>query len=135
MPLARPLTSAEIGALAPYIPRVDLDRAVLHVGRVPWYLPQRFGGIARGRHIYFRRGAYGEGTAEGLALLGHELAHVGQYRQGMTAMKYLWSAIFGYRNSRYEREAYAIEARILGDLTGAPCFTPPASVAARTTRT
>jgi hypothetical protein len=34
----------------------------------------------------------------------------------MTALSYLYSVIAGYRNSRYERVAYAVQARILGDL-------------------
>jgi hypothetical protein len=113
----RPLTLAEATALEAYISRVDLRRAILHVDHVPWYLPRRFVGIARGRHVYFRPGVYREGTVEGLALLGHELTHVGQYRNGMTALTYLCSVVFGYRNSRYERAAYAVQARILEDLS------------------
>jgi hypothetical protein len=114
--IIRPLTPAEMTALEAYISRVDLQRAILHLDHVPWYLPRRFSGIARGRHVYFRPGVYREGTVEGLALLGHELIHVSQYRNGMTALSYLYSVIAGYRNSRYERVAYAVQARILGDL-------------------
>jgi|SRR5450631_350457 len=115
----RPLTLAEMSALEPYIPRADLERTILHLDHVPWYLLRRFGAIARGRHVYFRPGVYREGTVEGFALLGHELTHVGQYRNGMTALSYLCSVIFGYRSSRYEQVAYAVQARILEDLTGA----------------
>jgi len=122
----RPLRAAEIAALAPYIPRVDLERVVLHLGHVPWYLPRRFCGIARGRHVYFRRGVYREGTAEGIALLAHELVHVGQYRRGMTAVDYLWSARFGYWNSRHEQAAYALEARVLAELRGRAAAREPA---------
>jgi hypothetical protein len=115
-PIIRPLSAAEKSALAPYIPPSDLAVAVLHLGHVPWYLPRRFDGIARGRHIYFRRGVYQEGTVQGIALLGHELVHVGQYREGMTALGYLHAALRGYRRSRYERAACAVQARILGDM-------------------
>jgi len=113
---SRGLTVAEMNVLSAYIPQVDLGNAVLHIGHVPWYLPRRFGAIVRGNDIYFRPGVYAEGTALGLALLGHELTHVGQYRTGMTAVRYLCSAMRGYRNSRYEKAAYGVQARILGDL-------------------
>ena len=55
-----------------------------------------------------------------MALLGHELTHVGQYRRGMTALRYLCAAMLGYRRSRYEREAFVVQARILADLAGKP---------------
>lgn len=32
--------------------------------------------------IYIRPGEYDETTIDGIALLGHELVHVGQYRTG-----------------------------------------------------
>jgi hypothetical protein len=112
----RSLTDAEKTALKAYVPHIDLQSAVLHEGTVPWYLPRRFIGIVRGRHVYFRRDAYVPGSAEGLELLGHELTHVTQYRQGMTVLKYLWSTRRGYWNSRYEREAFDVQARIRRDL-------------------
>ena len=114
--IVRGLSAAEKSALAPYIPHVDLERAILHCGRVPWYLPKRFCAIARGKRIYFRRGAYDPESSAGIALLGHELAHVGQYRAGMTALHYLCSTWRGYRKSRYEQAASAVQARILQDL-------------------
>ena len=114
--IVRGLSDAEKCALAPYIPSADLKDAILHCGRVSWYLPKRFCAIARGNRIYFRDGAYDPGSPAGIALLGHELAHVGQYRAGLTALRYLWSILRGYRNSRYEKAAYATQARILRDL-------------------
>jgi Domain of unknown function (DUF4157) len=118
---ARGLSAEELRALAPYIPMVDLERAVLHCGRVPWYLPKQFGAIARGHHVFFRAGVYDPSTAAGIAFLGHELTHVGQYRTGMTAAHYLCSVIGGYRNSRYEKAAFTVQTRILNDLE--PAFT------------
>ena len=112
----RGLTAKESKTLGKYIPRHDLQRAVLHIGSVPWYLPQRFAAIARGKDIYFRRGIFVEGTSSWLALLGHELIHVGQYRAGMNAFRYVMSCAAGYGNSRYEIPAYAMQSRILGDL-------------------
>jgi Domain of unknown function (DUF4157) len=115
--MSRKLTPLEMNALSPYIPRVDLESAILHTGRVPWYLPRRFAAIVRGVDIYCRYDVYAEGAAAGIALLGHELTHVGQYRIGMTAVSYLCSVMCGYRNSRYEKAAYETQARILRDLS------------------
>lgn len=114
---SRKLNSYERQALAPYIHPADLDAAILHIGIVPFYLLKRFSGITRGRHIYFREGAYDATSAAGLALLGHELVHVGQYREGMNWLTYLWSARRGYFNSTYEISAFAMQARILKDLS------------------
>ena len=123
-PFSRKLTDVEKRALCPYIPRIDLDNAILHDGHVPWYLPRRFVGIVRGNHVYFRAGAYVEGTSEGIALLGHELTHVFQYRTGMTAASYLWSTIRGYLNSRYEKAAFAVQAQIRRDRAAAATSHP-----------
>jgi uncharacterized protein RhaS with RHS repeats len=77
----RPLTACEKQKLAPYIPKIDLDKADLHDGEVPWYLGKDYAGITRGNDIYFRPGVYDPSTIDGLAVLGHELVHVGQYRK------------------------------------------------------
>lgn len=114
---SRKLNAYERQALQPYIHPADLDAAILHVGVVPFYLLKRFSGITRGNHVYFRAGAYDGTTAAGLALLGHELVHVGQYRQGMNWLTYLWSARRGYFNSAYEMAAFAMQARMLKDLS------------------
>jgi hypothetical protein len=112
----RALSAREKELLSPYIEAMDLDNAVIHEGHVPWYLPRRFAAVVRGNDIYLRSGVYDSGTAEGAALLGHELVHVSQYRAGMTAFGYLYSALRGYMNSRYEQPAFAIQERIRKDL-------------------
>jgi hypothetical protein len=108
----RAMTACEKKMLSPYIPAVDLDNADLHDGEVPWYLGKDYAGITRGNNIYFRPGVYDASTIDGLAMLGHELVHVGQYRNGMTWLSYLWSTRHGYDNSPYEEEAYAEESLI-----------------------
>lgn len=109
----RRLTGDEKAALCACIPRRDLDDAVLHDGHVPWYLPRRFAAITRGNRIYLRPGACRPGTADGLALLAHELAHVGQYRRGATWLTFLLSYLrHGYRNSPLEIEARQTERRV-----------------------
>lgn len=112
----RSLTDGEKTLLGRYFPARDLDDAVLHEGRVPWYLSRRFTAIVRGRHIFVRTGLYDSGAVEGLALLAHELTHVRQYRHGMTALGYLWRSLRGYHRNPYEQEAFAVQARVLGDL-------------------
>lgn len=113
----RRLTDGERALLAPYVPEVDLNNATVYEARVPWYLPKRFAGITRGNRIYFRPGAYKTGTAHGIALLGHEMVHVGQYREGMTAIKYLWASRKGYSaETKYEKPAYNLERKIVRDL-------------------
>ncbi len=114
----RGLTDGEKRLLRPYVADVDLESAVLHEGRVPWYLHRRFSAVVRGRNIYVRAGVYHPGTPEGAALLGHELTHVAQYRTGMTAFHYLWSALRGYRNNKYEKAAFAVQAKIMRELGG-----------------
>jgi hypothetical protein len=117
----RPLTDSEKDVLRPYIPEEDLNNAHLHVGEVPWYLSKDMGGITRGNDIYFRPGFYDPDTAQGISRLGHELVHVGQYRQGMNWATYLLSNPTGYdTESRYEKPAYDMEYRILQDLTKPP---------------
>jgi RHS repeat-associated protein len=116
----RPLTPTEKCKLKPYIPQVDLDNADLHDGQVPWYLGKDFAGITRGNDIYFRPGVYDATTATGPGILGHELVHVGQYRNGMNWLTYLYSTRHGYLKSPYEQAAYALENTIVNDLTNNP---------------
>jgi len=114
----RGLTQAEKDTLAPYIPRTDLDCALLQTGRVPWYLHKGFCGITRGHRIYLRH--YDPSSIEDLILLGHELVHVGQYRAGMNWASYLWSARGGYTRCHFEKKAYAVEKRIRSKLGEIP---------------
>lgn len=113
----RGLSAYEKQALAPYIPAMDLNAAIVHEGVVPFYLPRKYRAIARGTRIFFRSGAYDPMQIEGLALLGHELVHVGQYRSGMTWLSYLWSVRLGYSKSAYECAAFAMQKRIVETLT------------------
>lgn len=69
--------------------------------------------VVLGNVIYFRKGAYKANTAQGLSLLAHELTHVKQYLLGMRWWHYLWSCRCGYRQSRYEEEAYAMGEKVL----------------------
>jgi YD repeat-containing protein len=113
----RPLTDCEKCALAPYIPQVDLNDARIHTNGVPWYTPPKAVGITNHNDIYFRPGAYDSSTAEGLALLGHELVHVGQFRNGMNDFTYFFPWW------KHEAPAYTLQDQITADLIkkGAGC--------------
>jgi len=114
----RPLTQCEKVYLGSYIPQVDLDHADIHENHMPFYAPKKMDGITRNNDIYFRAGGLPAGTVQGMAILAHELVHVGQYRAGMTWITYLWSVKTGYaKDSEYEAPAYEMGARVQRDLT------------------
>ena len=118
-PIVRRLNGFEKEALAACIPGEDLDGAVIHIGDMPWYAPKWASDITRGKDIYFAPDVYDGFLLRSLSLLGHELAHVGQYRLGMRWCTYLWSCVGGYRNSMYELPAFAMGEQISGKLDAA----------------
>ena len=109
----RPLTIREKKCLRLYFPQVDLDNADLHDGEVPWYLLPGYDGITRGNDIYLRPGVYDSG---GIGVLGHELYHVGQYRQGKTWIDFVIEGLNGHDNSPLEIPAMVLEREIREDL-------------------
>ncbi|HMN80752.1 MAG TPA: DUF4157 domain-containing protein [Burkholderiaceae bacterium] len=111
----RRLTDSERDFYAPYIRASALDVAVVFDGKVPLWLRPDMDAITLGNRIYLRPGVYAPDTAYGVEILGHELAHVVQYQNGMTYARYLWESRRGYRDNRYEVEAYAIGARMRAD--------------------
>jgi hypothetical protein len=60
-------------------------------------------------------GEYNSKTVGGLALLGHELVHVGQWRKGIFGGLNPFSLIFSYK--RIDDKAEAQEQMIFRDLT------------------
>jgi RHS repeat-associated protein len=115
-PPGRRLTNPEKAALAPYIPKEDLDNARVHCGEMPWYAPDWAAGITRGNDIYVRDPDSTFETPDELGFLGHELEHVRQYREGMTWYKYLWRSWHGYDENPYEKEAEKKEEEIKNKL-------------------
>ena len=113
---ARPLTAAERARYAPYFSGEVLAAARVVDGRVPFWLRPDMLGVTLGPRIYLRPGAYDPNSADGIALLGHELVHVRQYRDGMTLLGYVWASRRGYRRNAYECEAHALAARIRSEL-------------------
>ena len=111
-PGGRPLTPTERARYAAHFEPDVLDEARVIDGRVPFWLRPDMRGVTLGSRIYLRPGAYDPDSADGVELLGHELVHVRQYRDGMTVWRYLWASRRGYRRNPYETEAFAIGARI-----------------------
>jgi hypothetical protein len=101
----RPLAPVERSHCERHFEAALLDAVLLFDGRVPFWLRPDMQGVTLGPRIYFRRDAYHPGTAGGIELLAHEIAHVRQYRDGMTIWSYLWASRRGYRRNRYEVEA------------------------------
>ena len=108
----RPLTVLERARYAAHFEPDVLDAARVIDGRVPFWLRPDMCGVTLGARIHLRAGVYDPGTDDGVELLGHELVHVRQYRDGMTVWRYLWASRRGYRRNPYEVEAYALGARI-----------------------
>jgi hypothetical protein len=113
------LTDPEKELLSPFIPTVDLENARVCTNKVPRWLSKKYIAVTLENRIYMRPGVYESGSIRGLAVLGHELVHVGQYRTGMTRFKYLWACRRGYARNPYEPAAYALEKKILETLEGA----------------
>ncbi|HEX2203455.1 MAG TPA: RHS repeat-associated core domain-containing protein, partial [Longimicrobium sp.] len=104
-------------------PNVDLDRVDIHVGEdFPFY--SEWGSVdpsafTSAYDIYFREGGYDPGSAEGLALLMHELLHTQQYMQEGPMdfrQQYLRESFRRWRNdqdpywdNRFEVDAHALQ--------------------------
>ena len=102
----RPLTDDEMAIFAKHFDAEVLESARVYDGRVPIWLRGKMVAVVRGNKIYIRSDHYTPGTAKGVMLLGHELVHVEQYREGMNVFTYLWKSRRGYKDNRYEVEAY-----------------------------
>ena len=116
--------------LSPYFPGLDLSEIRIHSG-IPWYVPMRPSAYTDRNHLYFAPGCFDPDCAQGLALIGHELAHFAQYRKygkWRFRAKYLkawlvefcrhWSFVEAYMKNEFELEASLMEDRIYDDLTG-----------------
>ena len=106
----RPLTDFEKGILKRFIPEQDLDSARLVIGDMPFWLPKQDIGLTLYNTIYLA--SYDPLNMADIATLGHELTHVGQYRNGLNIFSYGLSCRHGYWNSPLEKAAYAMEAKI-----------------------
>jgi len=114
--------------LKPYFPGFDPGRVVVREG-IPWYVLMDADGYTDRCTIYFKPGKYDPGSVEGIALIGHELAHCWQYHRHGTwgfRIRYLSSWLWhllrtqswteAYLNISFEIEAREIEGLIYRDL-------------------
>ena len=103
----RSLTDAEKARYRKYYSDDLLNSVVVYDGELPfWSESDGRHGAAIGDTIYLKEGKYDPNTAQGIFLLGHELKHVDQMRNGMTALDYQRET----RKNGYEKNKYEIEA-------------------------
>jgi RHS repeat-associated protein len=109
----RPLSACEREVLREFLPKAWLESADIDEGGLPWFTAINPDVIATtvGNNIYMRPGVYKPNTPEGLALLGHELAHVGQYQSGMNVPMYLLASLLtlSYDDNIFELQAARTE--------------------------
>ena len=79
-PRGEPLPPEALQLLAPFFPGFDLSRVRIYEG-IPRYVIANPVGYADRNRIYLAPGFYRVDTAEGLALVAHEIAHCRQYQQ------------------------------------------------------
>jgi RHS repeat-associated protein len=110
----RPLTVRGKGYLAPYFNQPTLDCADIHIGHMPWFAPETARAITLENKIYIRDPNHKFDTPKDLSLLGHELAHVKQYSDGMTRCGYLAESAKQMINGNdpYDDNKYEVAARI-----------------------
>jgi hypothetical protein len=127
-----PLSPLLRARLAPYFPGLDFETVRLHEG-VPRYVRGRPRGYVNRHRVYLASGWAGGADAEFLALLAHELVHVGQYRD-LGAWRFRWAYLreylagrlgglghdAAYRNISFERAAREVEERVRRDFARHP---------------
>jgi hypothetical protein len=142
MPPTEYLTDCVKKILAAYFPGLNLDTIALYP-ELPAFTglaPIDVGAITWNNTVYYQPG-YFDGSAAGIAALGHEVTHVRQQTGGLGSFlggylgSYLGNVAHGqglsgsYENIAAEREAQAMEGKIAGDLLGKygrkdPCDKP-----------
>jgi hypothetical protein len=113
-PQGRHLSPEEKMVLAPYIPKIDLDNAVLWWNTPPSSFtsedPKLYVmALTTPKGIFLRGPNHAITSPHEFSILGHELIHVGQQRQGL---------VHGGDTPALEVPAYQMEVRILADLDG-----------------
>jgi hypothetical protein len=99
--------------------RINLDDVKLHDDDRRWYMPGKMNGMVLDNHIYItpevlvedKLSRFDPAVNPGhFGLLAHEVAHVGQFQNGMTRPGYLFQGLInGYRDNPFEREARSHE--------------------------
>jgi RHS repeat-associated protein len=114
----RPLSNCEKDNLSDFIPKEDLDNANLRDGDPPKWLRKDKDAVTIGNDIRTKK-KFDESNAGDLGLLGHELVHVGQFRNGMTVGDYIWESMKNGTgtDNKFENPAYEKQREIGKALT------------------
>jgi hypothetical protein len=123
------LPESTVKLLAPYFPILNLREIRVREG-IPWYVPMEVSAYAARNIIYFAAGMYDPYSAEGIAIIGHEITHSAQYKEIGTwrfRALYLWewargfykhlSIIDAYSRNPFEVAATQMQSRIYEDLS------------------
>lgn len=123
------LPESAVRLLAPYFPGLNLREIRVREG-IPWYVPMGASAYANHNDIYFAPGAYDPYSAEGIAIIGHEITHSAQYKEIGTwrfRALYLWqwarqfykhlSFRDAYSRNPFEVAATAMQSRIYEELS------------------
>ena len=109
------LDDTTIATLSEFVPERDLRNAHMVTGR-PWcWLPALIGmgAITFAPVVIFRPGRYHPDTPRGLALIAHEILHMGQVRE-LGRIRFYWRYLLGqlrcgFRHDRHPMEVPCIE--------------------------
>ena len=104
------LDETTVAKLREFVPEADLRRARIVQG-APWgWLPTAFGMSATtiGNNITFRADKYVTDTPRGLALIAHEVVHVGQARE-MGLPLFLLRYIAGQFRCGFKHDSHPME--------------------------
>lgn len=114
-----------------YFPE-DFDFSTIQLKNgIPWWAAGSPDAVTFRNTIYFGEGVYNPNTAGGIALIGHEVLHVQQFRElgtlgfgGRYLGQYIGGRLSGlghgaaYRNISLERAGFDLQGRIRADLLG-----------------
>ncbi len=96
--------------LREFVPERDLRVARVVTGR-PWcWLPRVIGmsAITFAPVVIFRGGRFQPGTAKGLALIAHEVLHIGQVRE-LGRVRFCWRYLVGQLRCGFRHDRHALE--------------------------
>ena len=118
--MIRALPDEVVETLEPWVDRGLLERTRVSTGARWEWLPLALGtgAVTLGRHVFFRSERYDIATARGMALIGHESQHVGQYAElGIPRLLFAYargqfSAGFSHDDHPMERDLVARQQEI-----------------------
>ncbi len=104
------LDKATVATLSEFTPGADLRVARIVTGK-PWcWLPAviGMGAITVAPFVIFRPGRYRTDTPRGLALIAHELMHIGQVRE-LGRIRFYWRYLVGQLRCGFRHDHHPME--------------------------